>query len=198
VFDDPVSSFAYDYITNFCLRLRDFVLAAPEKRIVIFTHNWEFFVNVQSVLNGAQLNHHCSVQVLEACSIVAEYVEKPEQFKGEIEVVLAATNPLTLADKERLAGNMRRLIESIVNSHVFHGQRQQYKQRRHSASEFHHYTKLVPLLETEATVLRDLFGKLSVTEHDDPREAYVSWERAKFQNRYDSICSVESAVLGRK
>ncbi len=58
-----------------------------------------------------------------------------------------------------MAGKMRRLIEAVVNTHVFNHQRHQYKQRKHSVSEFHHYTKLVPLETAEATTLRDLYAK---------------------------------------
>ena len=76
---------------------------------------------------------------------------------------------------------MRRVIEAVVNTHVFNSQRQQYKQRKHSVSEFHHYTKLVRLEPAEATTLRDLYAKLSITEHDDARNACVNTDRLLFR-----------------
>ena len=97
-----------------------------------------------------------------------------------------------------MAGKMRRLIEAVVNTHVFNNQRQQYKQRKHSVSEFHRYTKLVRLETAEATTLRDLYTKLSITEHDDARNAYVNTDKATFQSRYGAVVAVENAVISRK
>ena len=51
VFDDPISSFDYNYIANYCTRLRDLTLQHPVRQIIVFTHNWEFFVQLQSTLN---------------------------------------------------------------------------------------------------------------------------------------------------
>jgi uncharacterized small protein (DUF1192 family) len=39
VFDDPVSSFDYNYIANFCSRLRDLAQRHPTKQIILLTHN---------------------------------------------------------------------------------------------------------------------------------------------------------------
>ena len=97
-----------------------------------------------------------------------------------------------------MAGKMRRLIESVVNTHVFNKQRHQFKQKSQPVSEFHEFTKLVPLLPAEAAKLRDLYAKLSISEHDDPRNAYVNTDKATFQNRYDAIVAIESAVVARK
>lgn len=56
ILDDPVSSFDYNYISNYCFRLRDFTLAHPTCQIIVLTHNWEFLVQVQTVLNACALN----------------------------------------------------------------------------------------------------------------------------------------------
>jgi uncharacterized protein YjgD (DUF1641 family) len=144
------------------------------------------------------LNGELSVQVLENCSTVAEYSEKLEELKADINVILALPGEPTKPQKEEMAGKIRRMIEAVVNTHVFNSQRQQYKQRKHSVSEFHHYTKLVRLEPVEATTLRDLYAKLSITEHDDARNAYVNTDKATFQNRYNSILAVEAAVISRK
>jgi len=93
---------------------------------------------------------------------------------------------------------MRRLIEAVVNTHVFNHQRHQYKQKSQAITAFQSFTKIVPLLPTEATTLRDLYAKLSITEHDDPRTAYVSPDKAMFQTRYDQILVVEAAIISRK
>jgi len=47
-------------------------------------------------------------------------------------------------------------------------------------------------------VLKDLYGKLSVTEHDDPRAAYVNTDKATFRTRYDRILTIEGAIVSRK
>lgn len=198
VFDDPVSSFDYDYITNYCFRLRDFAHKHINKQVVILTHNWEFFVNLQLVLNKHGLNDHLSVNVLEGCSFVASYSEKIDELKTEIQTILSQPGEPSKYEKEATAGRMRRLIEAIVNSHVFNNQRHQYKQKSSSTSDFQKYTKLTSLLSAEATDLRDLFEKLSITEHDDPRNAYVNSDKAMFQTRFDKITSIETAILGRK
>ena len=198
VFDDPISSFDYNYIANYCARLRDFAVKFPDRQVIILTHNWEFFVQFQTTLNSGGLNGELSVQVLENCSTVAEYSEKLEELKADINVILALPGEPTKPQKEEMAGKIRRMIEAVVNTHVFNSQRQQYKQRKHSVSEFHHYTKLVRLEPVEATTLRDLYAKLSITEHDDARNAYVNTDKATFQNRYNSILAVEAAVISRK
>lgn len=42
VFDDPVSSFDYNYIENYCIRLKEFARKHPSRQIIVLTHNWEY------------------------------------------------------------------------------------------------------------------------------------------------------------
>ena len=197
VFDDPISSFDYNYIANYCARLRDFTLQHPARQIIVLTHNWEFFVQFQTTLNQARLDAHLSVHVLENCAVVADYSEKLDDLKKDIEAVLAATGEPSKPMKEETAGKMRRLIESVVNAHVFNHQRHQYKQKSQAISAFKDFTKLVALLPAEATTLRDLYAKLSISEHDDPRNAYVNTDKAMFQTRYDQIIAIETSIRAR-
>lgn len=198
VFDDPVSSFDYNYIANCCARLRDFALNHPTRQIIILTHNWEFFVQLQLILNTAGLNNDLSVQVLENCAVVADYSEKVDGLKRDIETILARPGEPSTAEKEEMAGKMRRLIEAVVNTHVFNNQRHQFKQKSQPVTAFNSFTKLVPLLPGEATTLGDLYAKLSITEHDDPRNAYINTDKATFQSRYDAIMAIEVALVARK
>lgn len=197
VFDDPISSFDYNYIANYCARLRDFTHKHPMRQIIVLTHNWEFFVQLQTTLNQAALDAHLSVQVLENCAVVADYSEKIDDLKADIVAMLASAGEPSKATKEETAGKMRRLIEAVVNSHVFNHQRHQYKQKSQAITAFQSFTKIVALLPTEATMLRDLYAKLSITEHDDPRNCYVNTDKAMFQTRYDNIVAVETAIKGR-
>jgi len=198
VFDDPISSFDYNYIANYCIRLRDFALTHPTRQIIVLTHNWEFFVPIQSTLNAGGLDGFLSVQVLENCAAVAEYSEKVYEIKTDIETVLQLPSEPTTSQKEMMAGKMRRLIESVVNTHVFNKQRHQYKQKSLLASVFHEFTKVTPLLPAEAITLGDLYAKLSISEHDNPQNAYVNTDKATFQLRYDSIRAIEAALISRK
>jgi DNA repair exonuclease SbcCD ATPase subunit len=198
VFDDPVSSFDYNFIANYCARLRDFAVTHPERQIVVLTHNWEFFVQLQLTFNKSGLNNDLSVQVLENCAVVADYSEKVHELKTDITRVLTTPGEPLRAAKEELAAKMRRLIESVVNTHVFNNQRHQFKQKSLPVTDFPHFTKITPLLSTEATTLGDLYAKLSITEHDDPRNAYVNTDKATFQSRYDTILGIETAVVSRK
>lgn len=198
VFDDPITSFDYNYITNFCIRLRNFIVSHPLKQIIVLTHNWEFFVNLQTVLNQHNLNNNLSVQIIENCSSVNVYQEKLEELKESISFVLSQANEPSKLEKETLAGNMRRLTENMINASVFNGQRHQYKQKSSAVSEFSRFTKLIPLTDQEATDLRDLYSKLSITEHDDPRNAYVNTDKSMFQTRYDQLIKIEQAILARR
>jgi energy-coupling factor transporter ATP-binding protein EcfA2 len=198
VFDDPISSFDYNYIANYCARLRDFTVKYPARQVIVLTHNWEFFVQLQTTMNQAALEAHLSVHVLENCTVVADYSEKIDDLKKDINAVLTATGEPTKATKEGAAAKMRRLIEAVVNTHVFNQQRHQYKQKSQAITAFQSFTKVVALLPAEATMLRDLYAKLSITEHDDPRNAYVNTDKAMFQTRYDQIVAVETAVISRK
>jgi recombinational DNA repair ATPase RecF len=38
VFDDPISSFDYNYIANYCSRLRDFTVKHPARQTIVLTH----------------------------------------------------------------------------------------------------------------------------------------------------------------
>ncbi|HEY9097636.1 MAG TPA: AAA family ATPase [Thiobacillus sp.] len=198
VFDDPISSFDYNYIGNYCNRLRDLIQAHPNRQIIVLTHNWEFFVQIQTALNASRLNQHMAVHVLESCVAIDEYSEDIDVLKADIDVILAVAGEPTKAQKEVMAGKMRRLIESVVNTHVFNKQRHQFKQKNQQVSAFDDFTKVIPLLPAEAQSLRDLFAKLSITEHDDPRNAYVNTDKAMFQTRYDKIKTIETAIVGRK
>jgi len=198
VFDDPISSFDYNYIANYCNRLRDLIQAHPNRQVIVLTHNWEFFVQIQTTLNTSRLSGHMAVHVLESCVAIDEYSEDVDVLKADIDAILAAAGEPTKAQKEVMAGKMRRLIESVVNTHVFNKQRHQFKQKSQQVSAFDDFTKVVPLLPAEAQTLRDLFAKLSITEHDDPRNAYVNTDKAMFQTRYNTIKAIEAAIVGRK
>jgi len=197
VFDDPISSFDYNYIANYCARLRDFAVKFQDRQIIVLTHNWEFFVQLQTTMNQSGLDGHLGVHVLENCAFVADYSEKIDDLKNDIDAILAAPGEPTKPKKEELAAKMRRLIEAVVNSHVFNNQRHQYKQKSQAITAFQSFTKVVALLPAEATNLRDLYAKLSITEHDDPRTAYVNTDKAMFQNRYKQILTIETAIKGR-
>ena len=198
MFDEPVSSFDYNFTANYCARLGDLAFSHPERQIIVLTHNWEFFVQFQITLNKSGLNNELSVQVLENCAVIADYSEKVHELKNGIRSLLAAAGEPSRAVKEELAGKMRRLIESIVNTHVFNNQRHQFKQKSLPVTDFPQFTKLTPLLPSEATALADLYAKLSITEHDDPRNAYVVTEKDAFQSRYDRILEIEAQVISRK
>jgi len=198
VFDDPVNSFDYNYSALYAQRLRDYAQQVPHAQIIILTHNWDFFVNIQNTLNKSGLNNDCSVQVIEQCSVVNEYTEKVDQLKFQITTKLGATGSLSLDDKEFLAAQMRRLIEAVVNTYVFNNQRHQFKQKSVNVSSFDQFTRVVALTSTEAQRLRDLYSLLSVPEHDDPRNHYASVDRAMFSNWYGDICNIESALAARR
>lgn len=198
VFDDPVTSFDYNYVSNFCERIRDFIRTQPNTQMVVLTHNWDFFVNLQTTLNRSGLNNHLSIQVLEDCATVAEYIENWDDLCQKIELIVNASLEPAAEEKERMSGLMRRLIERLTNSYVFNEQRHQYKNKSLPVSEFHKFTKIVPLLESEASELRDLFSSLSPPEHDDVRNFYTSKSRLQFKNWYDRIIAVKNAVEGRR
>ena len=198
VFDDPVSSFDYNYIENYCGRLRDLIQDHPNRQIIALTHNWEFFVQIQHTLNTSKLNQEMAVLVLESCVAIDEYSEDIDNLKSEIDKILTSPDEPTDSQKEEMAGKMRRLVEVIVNTHVFNKQRHQFKQKNQSVSTFEHFTKIVPLLHSEAQKLKDIFAKLSITGHDDPRNAYVNTDKAMFQTRYDEIKSIETEIIKRK
>ena len=197
VFDDPISSFDYNYIANYCARLRDFTVKHLARQIIVLTHNWEFFVQLQTTMNQAALDAYLSVHVLENCTVIADYSEKIDDLKNGISVVLAEATEPTRPKKEELAGKIRRLIEAVVNTHVFNHQRHQYKQKSQAITAFQSFTRVVALLPSEATMLRDLYAKLSITEHDDPRNAYVNTDKAMFQTRYNQILTIETAIMAR-
>jgi len=199
VFDDPVTSFDYNYVSNFCQRFRDFSRSHPETQIVVFTHNWDFFVNLQSILNRSQQSNDFVVQVLEDCVTVEDYKEKWDELCDQINEILAPTNGERSAEqKERVCGLMRRLIERLSNEFVFNNQRHQYKIKALKDSNFDSFTKIVPLTMGEANKLRDLYGDLSPPEHDDLRNFYTTRTREQLNVWYEKILEIKVAVKGRR
>jgi len=104
VFDDPISSFDYSYIANYCGRLRDFTQNHPTRQIIVLTHNWEFFRPASNDSQPSRACPHLSVQVLESCAVVADYSEKIDDLKKDVEAVLAAPGDPSKAKKEEIAG----------------------------------------------------------------------------------------------
>ena len=198
VLDDPATSFDYNYVSELAERLRDFVRNNPATQVIVFTHNWDFFVAVQATLNRSQLNDAFSVVVLENCDSAGEYREDIEALSEEIGDILSCQGEPTKAKKEDLSGLMRRLIETVVNKRAFNGERYQYKQKSLPVSTFHSFTKLVPLLPPEAERLRDLYANLSITEHDDPRRAYTTRSKAVFTQWLQEIREIEQALMDRR
>lgn len=198
IFDDPVTSFDYDYINNFCKRLRDFVIENEQTQIVVLTHNWDFFVNLQLTLNSGGLSNHLSVQVLENCKSVRTYEENEERLIDEVNCLLGTSGEPADDDKAEAARVMRILIEVIVNAHVFNKQRQQFKQRRQNTSVFTDCVKIVPLTLTEANRLRDLYGELSSFDHDDPRTAYTSRSGGQMRRWFTDIMTIRDGIIDRR
>jgi energy-coupling factor transporter ATP-binding protein EcfA2 len=198
VFDDPVTSFDYNYTATFAERLRDYIRDNPTSQAIIFTHNWDFFVQMQNVLNRSNLNNFLAVMVLENCDVLEEYKEDLDDLKCKAQTILDTDGNLTKAQKEKLSGIMRRMIETVINTHVFNGQRHQYKQKSITVSVFHDFVKLVPLLPQEADRLRDIYASLSVTEHDDVRNAYVNKSEALFQQWHKEIVDIEKDIISRR
>lgn len=198
VFDDPSTSFDYNHVSLFVERLRDLVRHYPHSQFILFTHNWDLFVQVQRTFNKAGFDSFTEVKVLENCSHVESYTEKLDHLKVEIGSILVQAGDLDRLTEERLAGLMRRLIEAVVNTHVFNGQRHQFKQKTQNVSTFHNYLHLVPLLHQQADKLSDLYAHLSVSEHDDPRNNYTKRSRAGFQRWYDEIMAIENDLISRR
>lgn len=197
VFDDPISSFDYNYTENYCNRLRDFIANNQNRQVIVLTHNWEFFVQLQE--KTRYIHREVSVQVLESCSIIREYSEKIAELRADIESKLSGPGDPSEADKFYVAGLLRRLVESVVNTHVFNGQRHQYKNKDIvRVSVFRDFTKLVPLLSEEARKLEDLYSKLSASEHDDLRNYIVAADKEVWVSRYREIKDIQAAIESRR
>ncbi|WP_122518518.1 AAA family ATPase [Pseudomonas viridiflava] len=198
VLDDPVTSFDYNYVSNFCERLRDYCRDNPTSQVIVLTHNWDFFSNLQATINGSGLNNHMSVQVLEGCSTVAEYTEKWDELCAEIEAYFGLPTEPTVFDKEKLSALLRRLVEKLMNAYVFNEQRHQYKIKALTVSNFKDYTKLVPLFPAEADRLKDLYANLSPLEHDDLRNYYSGKTIFQFQTWYGEIKNMKAQLELRR
>lgn len=198
VFDDPTTSFDYNHLAFFVERLRDLARHFPHSQVIIFTHNWDLFIQIQLVFNKADLHNEMEVKVLENCAVIDAYTEKVDELKKQAENLITTPADLTTAQKEKLSGVMRRLIEAMVNKYVFNGLRHQFKQRSQSVSVFEEFVSLVPLTKQQAECLADIYGHLSITEHDDPRNAYVSRNKASFNKWYLEITDIERDLISRR
>ena len=198
VFDDPIASFDYNYSENFSNRLARFCKSYPHRQVIILTHSWECFVQTQMALKRADLAvDHTSIQVLEGCRHVAEYSEKFFELKRQIIEALSVSGEPSPEQKESLAGKLRRLIETAVNTYVFANERHQFKQKLQSTSKFEAYTKVTPISVGEAVELKELFSKLSPAEHDDPMNNYTTASKAVFQTRFERILAISRSIERR-
>jgi recombinational DNA repair ATPase RecF len=198
IFDDPVNSFDWNYSNNFAERLKDYILQFPLKQIIVLTHNWDFFIYVQQVLKGNNLNDFISIQILEQCAVVNEYTEKIVELKRDITNVLHQARDLSAKEKESLSGDLRRLIERIVNKYVFNEERHQFIQKVIKISVFDNFTKLVPLTGSEALQLKNLYRNLSPSGHDEIRNNYTDIDIATFNRWYVEICAIETSLMSRR
>ncbi|PCR95751.1 hypothetical protein CP336_14710 [Pseudomonas fluorescens] len=198
ILDDPVTSFDYNYISNFCERLRDYAKDNAQSQLIVLTHNWDFFANLQNTLNGSGLSGAFSVQVLEDCATISEYVEKWEELCEQIDGYIGPQVEISPDEKSKLSALLRRLVERLTNSYVFNEQRHQYKIRTLQVSNFKDFVKLVPLLPAEAERLKDLYANLSPLEHDDVRNFYSTKSIYQFGTWYDEINLIKNAVEGRR
>lgn len=199
VLDDPATSFDYNNISRLSERVRDVIRdSAGSQQVIVLTHNWDFFVNLQTVMARSRLDPSMSVLVMENCDLVKEYTEKRDLLIQEVRQGLAQPGEPSTAQKEALAGTLRRLAESVVNTRVFNGQRHQYKQKTVQISTFHEFRYVTPLTTSEADSLRDLYASLSTADHDDPRNSYVAQPKAVFQRWFDQLTQIDSAVEARR
>lgn len=196
VLDDPVNSLDEKYCFSVAERIRDLIRNNSEKQVIIFTHNYSFFMLLQKTFNQSNLNNFYHSIIIEDCKSAEKHEEKIDKIKDNIKAFLFSST-FGNYEKEILAKYMRQLIESIINKHVFNETRWQYKQHD-VMSEFSKYQKLVPLKESEANDLRDLYRKLSPWEHDDCRTWYLNSDKAVFQTRLDKITDIEDAILSRR
>lgn len=195
VFDDPASSFDYDRVENYGIRLRNFATSHPNRQIIVLTHCWEFFVHLQQSLKAPLAP---SIQVLESCAVVAEYADSTKHLKIAIDTDFRAPDPLTYEQKTNLAGKMRRLIEEVVNEVVFANQRHQYKDKGTQAvSAFQLFTRIVPLTAIEARDFGDLYRKLCHDTHADWMNNIVAANKTVMRTRYDGILALEAQVRAR-
>jgi energy-coupling factor transporter ATP-binding protein EcfA2 len=195
VFDDPASSFDYDRVENYGIRLRNFATNHPNRQLIILTHCWEFFVHLQQILK-APLSP--SVQVLESCAVVAEYADSVKQLKISLDLDFRAPDPLTNEQKANMAGKMRRLIEEVVNEVVFAHQRHQYKNKGvQQPSAFLQFMRVVPLTATEAREFGDLYRKVCHDTHADWMNNVVSANKTVLRTRYDAILALDAQIRAR-
>lgn len=198
VLDDPVTSFDYNYISNFCERLRDYARDNVLSQLIVLTHNWDFFANLQNVMNGSGLSNAFSVQVLEDCATVSEHVDKWEELCQQIDQYISPQVEISADEKSRLSALLRRLVERLTNAYVFNEQRHQYKIRTLQVSNFKDFMRIVPLLSSEADRLKDLYANLSPLEHDDVRNYYSTKSIYQFGAWYEEIKSIKSSVESRR
>jgi recombinational DNA repair ATPase RecF len=197
VFDDPIASFDYNYSENFSNRLATFCKSHPQRQVIVLTHSWECFVQLQMAMKRVSLFEQSSIQVLEGCRQLSEYSEKLTVLKSQITAILSMSGEPSPEQKESLAGKLRRLVETVVNTLVFNNERHQFKQKLQSTSNFETYTKVTPITLHEAAELKELFSKLSHAEHDDPMNDYTTTSKAVFQTRFDHILAIAAAIESR-
>lgn len=195
VFDDPVSSLDYNYVGNFCQKLKNFIKDTG-KQVIVFTHDWYFLKDFQDQLarNKFKEGNDFKVYVLENCSNLFINVEREKDLKQKISSLLSNQDTITTKEREDLCSYMRRLTEVIVNTKVFNKQRTQYKRDKLNPSVFYEYTSIKPLTEDEASRFSDLYSKLSPYLHDNPADFFQNADREVLKTRYEELLALENAI----
>ncbi len=197
VFDDPVSSLDYNYVENFCIKLKNYIRSNPEKQIIVFTHDWYFLKDLQFTLHesGLEENKGFDVFIVENCSDIKINIEKIDDLKKYIATQLAITTPISSAERDDITRAMRRLVETIINKHVFNNERTQFKRDKMAVSVFKNYVGLKPLTLDLASRLSDLYKKICPSSHDNPSTEFTNPDRAVLKTRFEALLEIEKEIL---
>ena len=78
---------------------RNFALSHPGRQMIVLTHSWEFFGQLQRIFNKAHLDKEISVKVVEMCSTISAYSERIDELRKGIDGVL--NTPVSQLGREK-------------------------------------------------------------------------------------------------
>lgn len=173
VFDDPSTSFDYNFTEGVVFRLTKYAEEHPESQIIVFTHNWEFFAKLDRALrdlkrlqNAGGLDFARQALVLEYCETVKlRDVKLAAQRENIDQAIRSLVEPPSESQIRSICADIRAWIEDIINKYVFNSQRQSYKTRHSSTLDMPEFMKVRPLKKEYAIALNSAADKTSERIH---------------------------------
>tara|TARA_R110002072_G_scaffold95141_3_gene209680 strand:- start:1033 stop:3681 length:2649 start_codon:yes stop_codon:yes gene_type:complete len=173
VFDDPSTSFDYNYTEGIVSRLSTYADINDNSQILVFTHNWEFFAKLNESLRKLKQRRIANSQdfghvalVVERCESVKSRDINIKQQRRVIQESIAQLPEVPTESQIRsVCADIRVWVEGIINKYVFNSLRESYKTKHSATLSMDGFMRVRPLKKEYADTLAKAAERTSGRMH---------------------------------